>query len=214
MSENLHHYRKSYEMSALRKNDVLANPLDQFTRWFDQLKSLNSDIEINAMHCVTLDKSGYPLSRVVLLKGYDQDGFQFFTNYNSQKGKNIETNPLISLSFFWPILERQVHIRGKAQKLSSAASDAYFAVRPRGSQLGAHVSDQSSIIRSREVLESRLKLVEQQYMEQEIPRPTHWGGYLIQPHEYGFWQGRTNRLHDRLRYSKAGGIWNIDRLAP
>ena len=214
MSENLQHYRKSYDKGALRKNQALSDPLDQFTKWFDELKALDVDFEINAMHCITLDEAGYPVSRVVLLKGYDQDGFQFFTNYNSQKAQNIEKHPLVSLSFFWPNMERQVHIRGKAQKMSAAASDAYFSVRPRGSQIGAHVSEHSTVIESREFLETRLRALEELYANKEIPRPAHWGGYLIQPHEYEFWQGRPNRLHDRLRYTQVDGQWKIERLAP
>jgi len=230
MSQNLHHYRKSYQKGALRKQDTAADPFDQFTLWFDALKSLELDIEINAMHCTTLDAEGFPRTRVVLLKSFDRQGFQFFTNYSSQKGQDITRHSKVSLSFFWPDVERQVHIKGTAERLTKEESDAYFAVRPRGSQIGAHVSDQSSVIESREYLEQRLADIESLYENREIPRPDHWGGFRVIPEEYEFWQGRENRLHDRLRYipvtttetkteiqaqNKTAYVsWIIERLAP
>lgn len=221
MSENLHHYRKSYEKGALRKQEATQDPMDQFQLWFDQLKALDLNIEINAMHCTTLDAEGFPMTRVVLLKGFDRQGFQFFTNYNSQKGQDIERHPQVSLSFFWPDLERQVHIKGRAERLTPDESDAYFKVRPRGSQIGAHVSNQSTVIESRSVLEQRLAELESAYQDREIPRPDHWGGFRVIPDGYEFWQGRANRLHDRLRYRKlepndqsGHQSWIIERLAP
>ena len=221
MAENLHHYRKSYEKGVLRKLDAAQDPLDQFKRWFDELKDLNSAIEINAMHCTTLDSEGFPRTRVVLLKGFDHQGFQFFTNYNSQKGRDIIRHPQVSLSFFWPDLERQVHIKGRAEQMSTEESDTYFDVRPRGSQIGAHVSDQSSVIESRTYLEQRLEALEAEYFDKKVPRPEHWGGFRVIPEGYEFWQGRENRLHDRLRYrpalqddSKFPKSWIIERLAP
>lgn len=221
MSENLHHYRKSYEKGALRKQDAAQDPMTQFQLWFDELKSLDLDIEINAVHCTTLGVDGFPMSRVVLLKGFDRKGFQFFTNYNSHKGQDIAAHPQVSLSFFWPDLERQVHIKGKAERLTARESDAYFNVRPRGSQIGAHVSAQSSVIDSRAVLEQRLAAIEAEFQGREIPRPEHWGGFRVIPQVYEFWQGRENRLHDRLRYRPGAQqdkthepSWIIERLAP
>ena len=221
MSENLHHYRKSYEKGALRKQDAAGDPMDQFRLWFDELKALALDIEINAMHCSTLDGDGFPRTRVVLLKGFDRHGFQFFTNYNSQKGQDLARHPQVSLSFFWPDLERQVHINGRAERLTPEESDAYFNVRPRGSQIGAHVSDQSTVIESRSVLEQRLTELDAKYQGCEIQRPKHWGGFRVIPQGYEFWQGRNNRLHDRLRYRQASDntpenkqSWIIERLAP
>ena len=220
MSENLHNYRKSYEKGALRKRDVAVHPLDQFKLWFDELKALDADIEINAMHCTTLDADGFPRTRVVLLKGFDDEGFQFFTNYNSQKGRDIEAHPKVSLSFFWPDLERQIHIKGRAERLTREESDAYFDVRPRGSQLGAHVSEQSKVIESRAVLEQRLAQLQTEFDTKDIPRPEHWGGFRVIPMAYEFWQGRANRLHDRLRYKpvqdamSGESSWIIERLAP
>jgi pyridoxamine 5'-phosphate oxidase len=221
MSQNLHHYRKSYQKGALRKQDAASDPLDQFKRWFGELKALDLDIEINAMHCTTVDEHGFPRSRVVLLKNFDLHGFQFFTNYKSQKGQDLLRDPKVSLTFFWPDLERQVHIIGVAERLIPEESDAYFAVRPRGSQIGAHVSDQSTVIESRAILEQRLKDIEQKYAQSDIPRPEHWGGFRVAPIQYEFWQGRENRLHDRLRYTpnkdmdhKGKTPWNIERLAP
>ncbi len=221
MAENLQHYRKSYQKGALSKQDAAQDPMDQFQIWFDELKALNLDIEINAMHCTTLDAEGFPRTRVVLLKGFDPQGFQFYTNYNSQKGQDIGRHPQVSLSFFWPELERQVHIIGKAQRLSPEESDAYFNVRPRGSQIGAHVSEQSTVIESRSVLQSRLADLEKEYQGREIPRPEHWGGFRVVPQGYEFWQGRENRLHDRLRYRLTSDnepetkpSWIIERLAP
>jgi pyridoxamine 5'-phosphate oxidase len=212
MSQNLHSYRKSYQKGALRKQDAAADPFDQFTLWFEALKSLELDIEINAMHCTTLDADGFPRTRVVLLKSFDRQGFQFFTNYNSQKGQDIARHPKVSLSFFWPDI---VHIKGTAERLTKEESDAYFAVRPRGSQIGAHVSDQSSVIESRDYLEQRLADIESLYQNSEIPRPDHWGGYRVIPEHYEFWQGRENRLHDRLRYTPlTRASWIIERLAP
>jgi pyridoxamine 5'-phosphate oxidase len=221
MSENLHHYRKSYEKGALRKREAAQDPMDQFQLWFDQLKALDLNIEINAMHCTTLSAEGFPMTRVVLLKGFDGQGFQFFTNYNSQKGQDIDRHPQVSLSFFWPDLERQVHIKGRAERLTPDESDAYFKVRPRGSQIGAHVSNQSTVIESRSVLEQRLAELDSAYQNREIPRPDHWGGFRVIPDGYEFWQGRANRLHDRLRYRKlepndqsGHQSWIIERLAP
>lgn len=221
MSENLHHYRRSYEKGALRKQDVAQDPYEQFQIWFDELKALDLNIEINAVHCTTLGADGFPISRVVLLKGFDRKGFQFFTNYNSQKGRDISAHPQVSLSFFWPDLERQVHIKGKAERLTAEESDAYFNVRPRGSQIGAHVSNQSAVISSRLVLEQRLEALEAEFQGRDIPRPEHWGGFRVIPQAYEFWQGRENRLHDRLRYQPkiqdgplSESSWIIERLAP
>ena len=162
----------------------------------------------------TQQSDGGVASRVVLLKEVSDEGFVFYTNYNSSKGQSIEQNNQVCISFFWQSMERQVIIQGTAKKLPPEASDQYFQSRPRGSQLGAHVSNQSEVIESRSTLENRLKSLEDQYKNQPIPRPTHWGGYVVSPHSIEFWQGRTNRLHDRLVYKQKSSTWVIERLSP
>nr|MBX2828189.1 pyridoxamine 5'-phosphate oxidase [Flavobacteriaceae bacterium] len=170
--------------------------------------------EANAMTLSTLGEDGFPKGRIVLLKKYDENGFYFYTNYSSEKGKAIASHPEVSLSFFWPNLERQVLIKGTAQKTSADDSSNYFASRPKGSQLGALVSHQSSVVANREVLEDELKALEAHYEEKDVPRPEDWGGYVVKPVEFEFWQGRPNRLHDRIRYRLEGLDWIIERLAP
>ena len=162
----------------------------------------------------TIGLDGYPKGRVVLLKKYDEHGFYFYTNYNSEKGKSIDSNSKISLSFFWPNMERQVIIKGIAERTSEADSTNYFHSRPKGSQLGTLVSLQSTVLESREILENELVALEEKYKNQEIPKPTYWGGYLIRPVKIEFWQGRPNRLHDRIRYTLVDNDWLIERLAP
>ena len=170
--------------------------------------------EVNAMTISTIGTDGFPKGRVVLLKKYDEYGFYFYTNYNSEKGKSIANNNRVSLSFFWPNMERQIIIKGTVEKTSEADSTNYFHSRPKGSQLGAAVSHQSEIVASREVLEKNLAELEKKYENKEIPKPEDWGGFLVKPVSIEFWQGRPNRLHDRIRYTLKDDDWVIERLAP
>ena len=212
---DLSNYRKSYEKGSLDKELVPENPLELFQQWFYEVDTANNTDEANAMTIATIGLDGYPKSRVVLLKKYTYEGFIFYTNYKSEKGLAIENNPNVCLSFFWHKAERQVIIKGKAEKILENLSDGYFESRPRGSQLGAIVSNQSEVIPNREGLEKRLKELEQEFQGKEIPRPKHWGGYLVRPVEIEFWQGRANRLHDRIRYALQEDYnWMIDRLSP
>ncbi len=214
MQDNLHDYRKTYQKGELDVQTVDANPLQQFRTWFYEVQDSGGVDEANAMTLNTLGLDGFPKGRVVLLKKYNEHGFYFYTNYNSEKGQAIQNNPNVSLSFFWPNMERQVLIKGTAQKTSEADSANYFASRPKGSQLGALVSRQSSVVPNREVLENQLKDLEEEYDGKEVPKPDHWGGFVVQPVEFEFWQGRPNRLHDRIRYRLEGLDWKIERLAP
>ncbi len=215
MQKDLDEYRKSYDKSALMEDAIPKNPMALFQTWFDELEASKGVEEPNAMTVSTIGLDGFPKSRVVLLKKFSDRGFVFYSNYESEKGKAIAKNPRISISFFWPNLERQVIIKGLAEKLPAYESDNYFNSRPEGSQLGALVSDQSSIIPSRDFLENKLAELEEEYKGKEIERPKHWGGYLIKPESIEFWQGRPNRLHDRIRYTLFGNSnWKRERLAP
>ncbi len=211
--EDLSHYRKSYEKSELREDAIPDNPIALFKTWFKEAEAMNAADEVNAMTLSTIGGDGYPKARILLLKRFDENGFTFFTNYHSEKGKAIAANPNVCLSFFWPGVERQVIIKGIARKTSEQVSDDYFASRPKGSRLGAIASDQSDVISSRDILESRLRELEQAYANSDVPRPGHWGGYTVEPVEMEFWQGRQNRLHDRIRY-RLSGQWITERLAP
>lgn len=215
MQNDLGAHRKSYEKSKLDESLAPASPLDLFSKWFYEAGESGLVDEPNAMTLSTIGLDGWPRSRVVLLKGFSEDGFLFFTNYSSEKGRAIAAKPEVCLSFFWPPLERQVLVKGTASKTSSAVSDAYFASRPRGSQLGAIASDQSTVVPSRAELDASLAMLEKKYQGKDIPRPSDWGGYLVSVREIEFWQGRANRLHDRLRYSlQDKGDWKLERLAP
>lgn len=215
MQNDLGHYRKSYERNALTEDNLKDNPLEQFQQWFYEAEAADGRDEPNAMTLSTVGLDGFPKSRVVLLKKYTHEGFIFYTNYHSEKGKAIAQNPEVCLSFFWAQLERQVIIKGKAEKIAANLSDGYFESRPKGSQLGALVSNQSEVILSREVLEEALASLEKQYEGKAIERPAHWGGYLVRPVSIEFWQGRPNRLHDRIRYTLQNNLdWHIERLAP
>ena len=214
MDKNLHDYRKSYEKGSLTEDTVLENPLEQFATWFVDAEKTPTVEEPNAMTLSTVDTQGVPKARVVLLKEFTQEGFVFYTNYTSGKAQAIAQNNKVCISFFWPSLERQIIITGLAVKISEEKSIAYFNKRPRESQLGALVSDQSTSIDSREALEEKLLDLEKQYQTKPIVKPAHWGGYLIQPTSYEFWQGRSSRLHDRIKYTKINNSWNIGRLQP
>ncbi|MDB9912197.1 pyridoxamine 5'-phosphate oxidase [Flavobacteriaceae bacterium] len=214
MDKNLHDYRKSYEKGSLTEDTVLENPLEQFAAWFVDAEKTPTVEEPNAMTLSTVDAQGVPKARVVLLKEFTQEGFVFYTNYTSGKAQAIAQNNKVCISFFWPSLERQIIITGMAVKISEEKSKAYFNKRPRESQLGALVSDQSTSIDSREALEEKLLDLEKHYQTKPIVKPAHWGGYLIQPTSYEFWQGRSSRLHDRIKYTKINNSWIIGRLQP
>ncbi len=205
--------RKDYTLDGLYERDVLENPIEQFKIWFQN--AIDAQIpEPNGMVLSTIQANGRPVSRVVLLKGIDDKGFIFFTNYLSGKGKNLSKIPAASLNFWWVEMERQVRIEGLIEKTTEKESDDYFNSRPRGSQLGAWISEQSNVIESREVLEMRQKELEIKFGGQAILRPAHWGGFRLIPDSIEFWQGRSSRLHDRLRYQLKNNIWKIERLSP
>ncbi len=215
MEKDLSNYRKSYEKGELLLENVPENPIELFRNWFIEVDTHFSIDETNAMTISTIGIDGFPKSRVVLLKKYTYEGFIFYTNYKSEKGKAIEANPNVCLSFFWHSAERQIIIKGKAEKISGNLSDGYFESRPRGSQLGAIVSNQSDVVLDRNELESKLKALELEYEGKEIIRPKHWGGFIVKPVELEFWQGRPNRLHDRIRYQLQSDYnWKMERLAP
>lgn len=213
--KDLSNYRKSYEKSELLETNIPEDPINLFNRWFHETEDFSNIEEVNAMTVSTIGLDGFPKSRVVLLKKFNEEGFIFYTNYNSEKGKAILNNPNVCLSFFWHSMERQIIIKGVTEKTSATISDNYFASRPDGSKLGAIVSPQSEVIPSRDFLDNKLKELEKQFEGKEIPRPENWGGFLVRPIEVEFWQGRANRLHDRIRYKLEDDYnWKIDRLSP
>ena len=213
--KDLSNYRKSYDKSELLETSIPEDPINLFNRWFHEVEDFGGVDEVNAMTVATIGLDGFPKSRVVLLKKFNEEGFVFYTNYNSQKGRAIAANPNVCLSFFWHSMERQVIIKGRAQKTSEIVSDGYFDSRPDGSKLGAIVSNQSEVIPSRSFLENNLKELERKFEGKEIPRPDFWGGFLVVPHEVEFWQGRPNRLHDSIQYVlQEDYSWSINRLSP
>ena len=205
--------RREYTQAGLSRSTLASNPLQQFNLWFEQAVSAQV-LEPNAMQLATVAANGKPSIRTVLLKSYDEQGFVFFTNYHSQKSQQISENPQVALLLFWKELERQVEITGRAEKISTLESLRYFTTRPRGSQLGAWVSAQSSIITSRKLLEMKLDEMKRKFSAGEIPLPDFWGGYRIVPETIEFWQGRPSRLHDRFEYRRIASDWELVRLAP
>ncbi|HLH54594.1 MAG TPA: pyridoxamine 5'-phosphate oxidase [Verrucomicrobiae bacterium] len=229
--------RREYNLSGLRRGDLLEDPLAQFRRWFDQARGARKSgrirrllikiykwlnlvqgveqLDLNAMILATADGQGRPSARVVLLKGLDERGFIFFTNYNSRKGRELAENPEAALVFYWPEQERQVCVAGAISKVPDAESESYFHSRPRGSQIGAWASDQSTPLKDRAELERKWRECETQFENKEVERPAYWGGYVLAPVRMEFWQGRPNRLHDRFRYMRQpDGTWLIERLSP
>ena len=215
MSKDLSNYRKSYNKKELLEGNCPENPMELFQTWFRNADESETVDETNAMNISTIGKDGFPKNRIVLLKKFTWEGFIFYTNYTSEKGKAITNNNNICLSFFWAGLEQQIIIKGKAEKLPENLSDGYFESRPDGSKLGAWASNQSAIVSSREELDKNLKKIEAKFEGKEILRPKHWGGYLVKPISIEFWQGRPNRMHDRVRYSLQKDFsWKLERLAP
>jgi len=206
--------RKEYSKATLDFTNVASDPIHQFTKWFDE--AINAKVlEPNAMSLATVSNDNRPSCRIVLLKGIEENRFLFYTNYQSHKGKELENNPVCALTFFWPELERQVRIEGVASRVGENQSMEYFQSRPLGAQVSAWASPQSSIIENRTILEERVKQIEKRFEGNKVlPRPHQWGGYAVEPHMIEFWQGRENRLHDRLEYVRVEGPWKIHRLAP
>ena len=215
MQKDLSNYRKSYDKEELLESNCPENPIQLFQTWFLNADKSNQLDESNAMTVSSIGLDGFPKSRVVLLKKYTSDGFIFYTNYDSEKGKAIAKNNNVCLSFFWPALEQQIIIKGNAELLANDLSNSYFNSRPNGSKLGAWASNQSSVVSSRKELDDNLVSIEKKFEGKEISRPKNWGGYLVKPISIEFWQGRPNRMHDRIRYNlKKDFSWKIERLSP
>ncbi|MBE7176054.1 MAG: pyridoxamine 5'-phosphate oxidase [Mucilaginibacter polytrichastri] len=212
-NRHIQNLRQDYKAATLSLSDVDADPVVQFGHWFTAAEKAGIH-EPNAMTLATAGVDGRPSARIVLLKGVDHNGFVFYTNYESRKGQDLSESPFAALVFFWPELERQIRIEGHVKMTSEKQSEAYFRSRPRGSQFGALASPQSRVIGDRAELEESLAELQEELADQEITRPAHWGGYVLEPDYVEFWQGRSNRLHDRIRYRLAGDKWMIERLAP
>jgi pyridoxamine 5'-phosphate oxidase len=225
MSNEIADIRKDYKLASLEEADVAGNPIDQFTRWWNEAVASQID-EVNAMTIATANAAGVPAARIVLLKGYNPNGFIFFTNYESDKGKNLAQNPHAALVFFWKELERQIRIEGTVEKVSAEESDRYFNSRPASSRIGAWASPQSAVIENRMVIEQNVERYSSIFANDSIERPDHWGGYIVKPTSIEFWQGRSSRLHDRIKYTLQNSAynaatdtrtdlnWKIERLAP
>lgn len=216
MTGDIKAMRRAYKLGGIDVSDVLPDPIEQFQEWFQAARQAGPPdwLEINAMTLATADRQGNVTSRIVLLKSVQGDGFTFFTNYQSIKGRQLADNPQASLCFFWPHLERQVRIDGTVQIVSESVSDEYFQSRPRDSQLGALLSEQSAPVADRATLETRFEALRQEHQDRSIARPKHWGGYRVQPQRIEFWQGRPNRIHDRICYARQQDVWTIERLCP
>ena len=213
MDDALARMRQEYGERGLRKADVVADPLEQFTRWFDEARSAPI-LEPNAMMLATVDAGGQPAARTVLLKAVDRRGLTFYTNLESRKARELAANPRAALLFWWPPQGRQVRFEGDIEPVDDAEADAYFATRPRGSQIGAWASAQSTVVADRAALEAAERKIAARFAGDSIPRPPFWGGYRLVPARVEFWQGRNNRLHDRLRYTRRAEGWDLERLAP
>mgnify|MGYP005674070919 FL=1 len=212
MSKDLSNYRKSYLLGELIESALPEDPLELFSDWFTNVEKIGKEIEPNAMSLAAINSENLPISRIVLLKRFDVEGFVFYTNYNSRKGKSISVNPTVCLSFFWSSVEQQVIINGVASKISRKESDTYFNSRPIGSQLGAIISNQSETIPSRRFLENKMEKLK--LSSKKLQRPKNWGGYIVKPSSIEFWQGRNNRLHDRILYERSINGWSLRRLSP
>lgn len=215
MKENLQNLRKTYKKHVLREIVAAEKPMEMFHKWFQEVLQREDVEEPNAMAVATIGTDGYPKNRLVLLKEYDGEGFVFYTNYESEKGRAIAKDNRVCLSFYWPEVERQVIIKGEATKSTAEDSDNYFHSRPKTSQLGVLISKQSHVIPSRDILDDALEKLEEEYKGKTVPRPDYWGGYKVKPKSIEFWQGRPNRLHDRIRYRMDGeNKWLMERLSP
>jgi pyridoxamine 5'-phosphate oxidase len=213
MDDILARMRQEYSERGLRRKDVVADPLEQFARWFDEACSAPI-LEPNGMTLATVDAAGQPSARTVLLKALDARGLTFYTNLESRKGREIAANPKAALLFWWPPQGRQVRFEGAIEPVAAAEADAYFATRPRGSQIGAWASAQSEVVADRAALDAAEQKIAARFGDGTVPRPPFWGGYRLVPQCVEFWQGRINRLHDRLRYTRRGATWELERLAP
>ncbi len=213
MNRDLHNFRDSYQKDQLLVENTADTPFEQFSIWFEDAETEKSIKEPNAMTLATLGEDNFPKARIVLLKAFSREGFIFYTNYDSEKGRSILSHPQVGLSFFWPALERQVIIKGEVTKLEENLSDAYFKSRPKDSQLGALVSNQSRVT-TREVLEEKMLVLREEFKDKDIQRPEHWGGFVVRPVSMEFWQGRPSRLHDRILYTLQDNNWVKNRLAP
>jgi pyridoxamine 5'-phosphate oxidase len=214
MADPIDQIRRKYYRGPLGRDALDADPIVQFERWFEEARARVSDAEPNAMTLATVGPSGAPGARTVLLKYFDQNGFVFFTNLESRKAAHMAQNPSVALLFWWSELERQIEITGVAKRVSTAEAAKYFMTRPRGSQLGAWVSDQSRVLTSRKALEIKLGEMKRKFADREVPLPKFWGGYRVTPATIEFWQGQPDRLHDRFQYVREGAGWKIQRLAP
>ena len=215
MENDLSNYRKSYERHAMIREDLPENPMELFQKWFHQADNEDGIEEANVVSLTTNGLDGFPKTRIVLLKRFTWEGFIFYTNYLSEKGRSIEKDPRVCLNFFWHSLEHQIIIKGRAEKLADNLSDGYFETRPEGSKLGAWASEQSEEIESREALDLKLERFRKKFENKEIPRPPFWGGYLVRPEFMEFWQGSPNRMHDRIAYSLGKDyVWTMKRLQP
>ena len=215
MEKDLGNYRKSYDKGSLLEQSINKDPFDLFQLWFNEVDMHFQETETNAMTLSTIGSDGFPKSRVVLLKKFNSAGFVFYTNYESEKAKALATTPQCCLSFHWESAERQVIIKGVTEKIDPSESDAYFLSRPKGSQLGAWASKQSTVIENRAILDTQLQSLENEYKNKPLKRPEFWGGYIVKPVEIEFWQGRENRLHDRIRFKlSANSSWGMERLSP